>query len=261
MANGIHRLKARHIERLGPGKHSDGGNLYLLMKKGGAKSWLFIYTAANGKRREIGLGPINGVSMEVAREQAGALREAFHQGRDPQAERDRLRIAAAPPVTFKAAAEEYIASHRAGWKNAKHAQQWQNTLATYVYPEMGDQAVSTIGVPDVLAVLKPIWVAKPETASRVRGRIEVVLSFARVQGWRSGENPALWKGNLDHLLPARGKVRRVSHHAAMPYAQVPAFIEGLTKAARSTPPSAVSPWRPSGRRSATTGVRRPARGR
>ena len=131
-----------------------------------------------------------------------------------------------PPVTFKAAAEEYIASHRAGWKNAKHAQQWQNTLATYVYPEIGNLAVTAVGVADVLAVLKPIWVAKPETASRVRGRIEVILSFARVRGWRSGENPALWKGNL---LPARGKVRRARHHAAMPYRQVPTFMKELAK--------------------------------
>src|SRR5215813_9918097 len=106
MVHGIHRLKTRHIERLGSGKHSDGGNLYLLVKKGGAKSWIFIYTAANGRRREIGLGPFNGVSMETAREQAGALREALYQGLDPQGERDRLRVAAAPPVTFKAAAED-----------------------------------------------------------------------------------------------------------------------------------------------------------
>src|SRR5262249_29159698 len=100
MAHGIHRLKARHIERLGSGKHSDGGNLYLLVKQGGAKSWLFIYTAANGNRREIGLGPLSAVSAELAREQAQALREALHLGQDPQAERDRLRAAAAPPVTF-----------------------------------------------------------------------------------------------------------------------------------------------------------------
>jgi Arm DNA-binding domain len=115
MAHGIHRLKARHIERLGPGKHSDGGNLYLLVKKGGTKSWIFIYTAANGGRREIGLGPLNGVSIEVAREQVGALREALYQGLDPQAERDRLRVAATPPVTFKAAPEDNIASHKAGY--------------------------------------------------------------------------------------------------------------------------------------------------
>jgi integrase len=227
MARGIHRLRARHLERLGPGKHSDGGNLYLLVKKGGAKSWLFIYTAANGKRREIGLGPVNGVNVQAAREQAAALREALHQGRDPQAERDRLRVAAAPPVTFKAAADEYIASHRAGWKNAAHQQQWPSTLTAYVYPTMGALAVSAVGVAGVLDALKPIWTTKPETASRVRGRIETVLDYAKVRGWRSGENPALWKGNLAHLLPARAKVRRTKHHAAMPYSQVPAFMAAL----------------------------------
>jgi integrase len=227
MARGIHRLKARYLERLGPGKHSDGGNLYLLAKHGGAKSWLFIYTAANGKRREIGLGPVNGVSMEVARALAAALREALHQGQDPQAERDRLRVDAAPAKTFRDAAAEYIASHRAGWKNVKHAQQWCNTLETYAYPTMGALSVSAIGIADVLEVLKPIWATKPETAARVRGRIEVVLSFAKVRGWRSGENPALWKGNLDHLLPARNKVRRVKHHAAMTYRDVPAFLTAL----------------------------------
>jgi integrase len=227
MARGIHRLKARYLERLGPGKHSDGGNLYLLAKHGGAKSWLFIYTAANGKRREIGLGPVNGVSLDVARALAAGLRKALHQGRDPQAEHDRLRVDAAPAKTFKEAAEEYIASHRAGWKNAKHAQQWANTLETYAYPTMGALPVSAVGIADVLEVLKPIWATKPETAARVRGRIEVVLSFARVRGWRNGENPALWKGNLDHLLPARSKVRRVKHHAAMSYRDVPAFLTAL----------------------------------
>lgn len=228
MARGIHRLKTRHIERNTPGRFSDGGGLYLLVKKSGAKSWVFICTTPNGKRREIGLGAVNTVTLEAARTKATALRAAVELGRDPKTERDQLRNAGAPPATFKAAAEEYIASHKTGWKNAKHAAQWTATLKTYVYPTIGDVAVAAVGVDDVLKVLRPIWETKPETASRVRGRVEAVLDLALVKGWRSGENPARQK-LLRHALPRRDKVRRVKHHAAMPYRQVPEFLASLAE--------------------------------
>lgn len=228
MASGIHRLKAQHIERNVPGRFADGGGLYLVVKKGGTKSWAFICTAPNGKRREIGLGSLLAVSAEAARERAADLRAAVEQGRDPKTERDHLRKAAAPPVTFKAAAGKYIASHKAGWKNPKHAAQWTATLEAYVYPTFGDVAVAEVGIDHVLEVLTPIWETKPETASRVRGRIEAVLDLALVKGWRSGENPARQK-LLRHALPRRDKLRRVKHHAAMPYRQVPAFLSSLAE--------------------------------
>ena len=179
----------------------------------------------------MGLGPYPAVSLALAREEAATARGLVKSGHDPievrDAERARQRLAEANSVTFKAAAKSYIADNRAGWRNEKHAGQWTATLTTYAYPEIGDRAVSTVDVPDVLKVLKAIWATKPETASRVRGRIEAVLDYAKVQKWRSGENPARWKGTLDHLLPARSKVRRVEHHDAMPYADVPAFMTSL----------------------------------
>jgi integrase len=211
-----------------PGRYSDGGGLYLVVSAKGAKSWAFIYMR-DRKRRELGLGSLHDVSLVDARAKAAKLRSALDKGLDPQTERDRERAEAAPPCTFKEAAEQYIAAHRAGWRNAKHAQQWENTLATYAYPEIGSLAVAAVDVPHVLKVLKPIWVEKPETASRLRGRLEAVLDFAKAQKWRSGENPARWKGTLDFLLPPTGRVRRIKHHGAMPYAEVPRFMAALAK--------------------------------
>jgi integrase len=127
-------------------------------------------------------------------------------------------------VKFRECAENYIKAHRAGWRNAAHASQWENTLSAYAYPHVGALSVQAIDTSLVLKVLEPIWTTKPETASRLRGRVESVLSWAKVHGYRDGENPARWKGHLDHLLPAKSKVRRVRHHAAMPYADVPAFM-------------------------------------
>jgi integrase len=229
MANGINRLKPLTIaQQRTPGRFADGGGLYLTVSKTGAKAWVFLYMR-DGKRRELGLGAIADVPVTEARSKAATLRAVLDKGGDPQAERDRQRAEVAPPRTFKEAAEDYIADNRAGWKNEKHAAQWTATLTTYAYPEIGKLAVSAVDVPDVLKVLKPIWATKPETASRVRGRIEAVLDYAKVQKWRSGENPARWKGTLDHLLPARNKVRRVEHHDAMPYADVPAFMAALAE--------------------------------
>jgi integrase len=227
MRTGIHRLKPMQIERLRkPGRHSDGGGLYLAIGKGGAKAWVFLYMLA-GKRRELGLGALQDVPVAAARKKAAELRAVLDKGGDPQAERDRQRADAAPAVTFKEAAEQYIAAHKAGWRNAKHAQQWENTLTDYAYSEIGTLSVGAVATQYVLKVLSGIWTQKPETAARVRGRIETVLDYAKARGWRSGDNPARWKGTLDHLLPARSKVRRVQHHPAMPYAKVPAFLVAL----------------------------------
>jgi integrase len=136
-------------------------------------------------------------------------------------------LEAAKALTFKAAASAYVASHRAAWHNAKHAAQWESTLSTYAYPVIGALSVQAVDTALVLKVLEPIWTTKPETASRVRGRIEAVLDWARARGFRQGENPARWRGHLDNLLPARTKVRAVKHHAALPYDDVPAFMATL----------------------------------
>src|SRR5262249_11336079 len=151
-----------------------------------------------------------------------------HEGIDPiearRAERARQRLDAAKAVTFKQCAEGYINAHRAGWRNGKHAAQWSATLATYAHPVIGALPVQAVDTALVLKVLEPIWSMKPETASRLRGRLESILDYAKVRGYRDGENPARWRGHLDKLLPARSKVRRVEHHAALPYAELPAFL-------------------------------------
>jgi integrase len=162
------------------------------------------------------------------------LRRALHTGEDARDYRDRQRQQAAQErarrVTFESAAEQYITANRAGWRNAKHAAQWTATLTRYAYPTFGRTAVADVGVVDVLKVLQPIWATKPETASRLRGRIEAILDYSKVHGWRAGENPARWKGVLEMTLPARAKVRRVEHHAALPYAAVPKLLLTLTAA-------------------------------
>ena len=154
-----------------------------------------------------------------------------HDGIDPidarRAERLETRLNAAKALTFKDCAARYIASHRAGWRNPKHAAQWEATLATYAGPVMGGLSVQAIDTALVLKVLEPIWTTKPETAGRVRGRMESILDWAKVRGYRAGENPARWRGHLDKLLPARSKVRRVEHHAALPYAELPGFLVSL----------------------------------
>lgn len=189
-----------------------------------AKSWLFRYSIAGhrtktGKTasREMGLGSLSALSLADARERATECRKSLRDGVDPiEEQHNKRRKTAADRAkvrTFKWCAERYIAAHRAGWRNAVHAKQWPSTLETYVYPTIGSLHVHAIDTPLVLAVLEPIWTTKPETAGRVRGRIEAILDWAKVSGLRSGENPARWKGHLDHLLPARGKVRKVKRGA------------------------------------------------
>ena len=183
------------------------------------------------KRAGWGLAPYPAISLAKARELASNARTLKALGTDPldqrEADRAAARLAAVKTITFKQCAESYIKAHRVGWRNAAHASQWENTLRAYAYPHIGALSVQAIDTSLVMRVLEPIWTAKPETASRLRGRIETILNWARVRGYREGENPARWKGHLDHLLPAKSKVRRVQHHAAMAYAELPGFMYAL----------------------------------
>ena len=213
------KLTATMLRGLGPGRHSDGAGLYIVVKESGARSWVFMWKVS-GRRREMGLGSFPTVTLAKARTLADQHRASIAEGRDPLSER---RSESEP--TFGEAAEKFIGSIEAGWKNEKHRQQWRNTLSTYGAP-ITKKPVSHIGTEDVIAVLTPIWREKPETASRVRGRIERILDFAKARGWRDGPNPALWRGHLQAILPARGKLGR-GHHGAMRYADVPAFLVDL----------------------------------
>jgi len=231
MAHAINKLSAMQVNKLTkPGFHGDGGGLYLQITAGGVKSWLFRYMI-NGKARGMGLGPIHTVSLAEARGLALTARKQLLDGTDPldakHAEQATQKAAKAKAKTFDECAEAYIDAHRAGWKNEKHAEQWENTLATYASPVFGSLSVSAIDMTLVMKALEPIWSSKTETASRLRGRIESVLDWATVHGYRTGENPARWKGHLDHLLPKRSKVQNVEHHPALPYAEASAFMVEL----------------------------------
>jgi integrase len=212
------------------GMYGDGHGLYLQVAAGGAKSWVLRYKI-NGKPHHLGLGPLHAVNLAQARLRAADARRLLLDGYDPimarRAARAAARLAAAKTITFDEAAEAYITSHSAGWKNAKHADQWPATIRAYVSPVFGSLPVQAVDTGFVMRVLEPIWTTKPETASRLRGRIEAVLDWARVKGYRAGENPARWKGHLDHLLPARSKVRKIKHHAALPYAELNSFMADL----------------------------------
>lgn len=213
-----------------PGLYADGGGLYLQITKTGVKSWLFRYMR-EGKARGMGLGPLRTVGLADARAKALDCRRQLLDGNDPldkkKEQRVQQQIAAAKAITFEACATKFIEAHRASWKNAKHADQWTNTLTTYAYPVFESLPVSTIDTTHVMKVLEPIWTTKSETAGRLRGRIESVLDWATVRGYRSGENPARLKGHLDTLLPRLSRVRKVKHHPALPYAELPAFMEAL----------------------------------
>jgi integrase len=220
-------LTAKQVENAGAGMHADGDGLYLQVGTGGARSWVYRFTL-NGKERYLGLGAAADVPLKRARELAVDARRLRAEGVDPiehrRARREADRIDAAKAVTFKDVATQFIASHEVAWENSKHRQQWRNTLETYVYPVFGNLPPAQVDTALVMKVLAPIWPVKPETASRVRGRIEVILDAAKTQGLRVGENPALWKGHLANLLPSKKKVRRVRHHPAMPYEAIPAFM-------------------------------------
>ena len=214
------KLTARKVETAKPGKYSDGGNLYLIVSETGARKWVLRFTW-RGRAKEMGLGSAASVPLADAREKAAGARRKIAQGVNPIDERK--RDGGIP--NFGEMADDVRESLSAGFRNEKHKAQWKSTLETYAAP-LRAKPVDVITVDDVLAVLKPIWSVKPETASRVRGRIEKVLDAAKAKGFREGENPARWRGHLDHLLPRPSKLSR-GHHAALPYEAVAAFIAAL----------------------------------
>ena len=225
------QLSSLAISRLAkPGRYGDGGGLWLQVSASGTKSWLFRYMR-NGRARQMGLGPSPTVTLARAREKAADCRRVLADGLDPidarRAIATQSRLEIARQLTFRQCAEKHIACHEAGWRNDKHRAQWKSTLATYVFPVFGELPVAAVDTVLVLKVLEPIWTLKPETAGRVRGRIESILAWAKARGFRKGDNPATWRGHLDQLLPARAKVARVQHHPALPYLELPAFMVDL----------------------------------
>jgi integrase len=233
------KLSARFVQtvKFPPKWHSDGGGLYLRVTKEGNKSWVFIYPHPGkpGSQREMGLGSYPSASLEEARRLADRARQELRDGIDPIEKKKATKQAAATEqakvMTFDECATAYIKANRAGWKNDKHAGQWETTLATYATPIIGKLPVADIDKGLVLKVLEPIWKVKAETASRLRGRIESVLDWATAREYRSGDNPARWKGHLDKLLPKRSKIAAVQHHPALPYARIGAFMVELRKQA------------------------------
>jgi len=207
-----------------PGYYGDGGGLWLQVAKGGSKSWVFRFTL-NGKRREMGLGPTHTIGLAEARARALECRKQVLDRKDPIEQRKLAQ--ARDGMTFDQCAAAYIEAHRASWRNAKHAAQWSSTLTTYASPVIGQTPVAAVDTAAVMRVLRPIWSVKTETASRLRGRIESVLGWATTSGYRSGDNPARWRGHLQNLLAAPSKVAKVSHHASLPWQDAPALMARL----------------------------------
>ncbi|SDD72561.1 tyrosine-type recombinase/integrase [Rhodospira trueperi] len=229
------KLSAAKVRALNePGRYGDGNGLWLQVAAGAGgrmtKSWLFRYRF-RGRYRAMGFGPVALVSLEEARQKATEARRMIHEGIDPldqkRATEATERAQEASRVTFQDAAERYITAHAPGWKTDKQRQHWENTLALYAFPLIGALDVAHVDTPHLLKVLEPVWTEKHETASRVRGRIERILGWATTRGYRTGENPARWKGHLQHLLASPEKVAKVKHRPALPYADVPAFVTDL----------------------------------
>ncbi|HWY16499.1 MAG TPA: integrase arm-type DNA-binding domain-containing protein [Rhizomicrobium sp.] len=225
------RLAATKVAALKkPGRYGDGNGLYLQVSQWQTKSWLLRYQLA-GRSREMGLGSLTDVSLKEARDKARVARSMLIDGDDPidarDAKKQALRAESAKRITFKEAAGKYIAAHRAGWRNGKHAAQWTSTLTTYAYPVIGNLGVADIGTGHIVKILEAIWSTKTDTAARLRGRIENILDWATARHFRDGDNPARWKGHVESLLPAKSKVRQVRHQPAMPFEEVPAFVGEL----------------------------------
>ena len=220
-------LKVRSLVQ--PGRYGDGDGLWLQVRDANSRSWLFRYTR-HGHARQMGLGPLSDVTLADAREAARAARKMLRDGSDPLLTRRQAAEAsraAEKASSFQTVAGLYIAAHEGTWKNPKHRAQWRATLETYAFPAFGSLPVAEIGTGHVMKALDPIWRTKPETATRLRGRIESVLDYATARGWRSGDNPARWRGHLANLLPARNKVASVKHHAALPWTEIGGFMSSL----------------------------------
>ena len=202
----------------------------ILQVKGASRSWI-LRIPIGGKRRDVGLGGYPAIGLAQARNSARDIRIKVVQGIDPIQERRNqqaaLRVAQGKQKTFHEVASGFLGDRSPGWRNPKHRQQWENTLAVYAVPEIGNLFVKDIELAHILNILRPIWTTKTETASRLRGRLENVLDWAKVHGYREGENPARWKGNLDMILPAPNKTKKVKHHKALPYSQVGSFMVDL----------------------------------
>jgi integrase len=232
MAQG--KLTAADVAKLTqPGMYLDGGGLYLQVKGATQRSWVYRYSI-DGKARWLGLGSAREISLAKARERRDKHQVARRDGADPVADRKsavaQRRVAELKRRTFRDYAGQYVADHRQEWGNPKHAGQWMTTLARFVYPAVGDRPVAEVDTAAVLECLRPIWTKLPETASRVRGRVEKILDAAKVEGLRDGDNPARWRNHLQLLLPAPGKIRTVVHHAALPYREMPAVFADLRAA-------------------------------
>ena len=228
MARTLNRLSAFKVEKAKePGMYGDGGGLYLRVAEGGSKQWIYRYVT-NGRPRDMGIGPVHVLTLAEAREKAREASRLRLEGIDPiaakHAQRAAAAVAAASAMTFRQCAEGFIKDNEASWTNAKHRLEWERSLARYVLPTLCNLPVAAIDTPLVLKVIKPLWERVPETASRVRGRIENVLGWATVHHYRGGDNPARWNGLLEHALPT---VVKGEHHAAMAYAEVPAFMAKL----------------------------------
>jgi integrase len=237
MAHFVARLTALKVMKVkGPGMYADGAGLYLQVTGDGArrvaKSWIYRYTL-RGRARQMGLGSLSSFGLAEARLKAAECRRLKYEGIDPIDARDSKRVQAildaAQVLTFSQCAEQYVAVHRSGWRNRKHAAQWTATLKTYADPIIGAVPVQNVDTALVMKILEPMWSNKPETASRLRGRMQAILDWATVRGYRQGENPARWRGHLDKLLPARARVRKVKHHAALAYEELPNFMAALSR--------------------------------
>jgi integrase len=237
VARPTNRLSTLTLKKnLSPGLYADGGGLYLQVSQEGTKAWIFRFTRA-GVPRKMGMGPVSvkpddkRITLADARQKATAARSLLIDGIDPiearNAKRAQAALQDAQAVTFKHCADEYLKDNEGSWKNEVHRRQWASTLKTYVHPLIGNLPVAGVDTGLVLKILRPIWNTKPETANRVRGRIETILDWAKTHSYRQGDNPARWKGHLDNVLPKRSKVKRVRHHPALPYADVPELVADL----------------------------------
>lgn len=217
------QLTSISASKKGPGRHLDGDGLYLVVEPSGSRSWI-LRIVIHGRRTDMGLGGFRKVPLAAAREKAQRMREVVGAGGDPRLERE---VARAKRITFRTFSEQYVEDHRAGWKNAKHAAQWQSTLEAHAYPVFGDRVVGDVDSAAVVAALRPIWTKTPETATRLRGRLETIFDAAKAVGLRSGDNPAAWAGALEASLPRDRKKSRVVHHPALPYHEIRGFLQEL----------------------------------
>ena len=226
------KLNTRLVATAQNGLHADGNNLYLNVNTSrNSKSWIFRYSI-QGKRREMGIGSASLISLSEARNIAHDCRKLLKSGVDPLEHKQKIKLEATQQndkrISFKKAAEKYIEAHESGWTNHKHCAQWKNTLRDHVFPVIGDKCIADITLQDVIALLKPIWLSKTETAARVRSRMQKILDWSIALGYRTGENPARSE-LVTTQIPAPSKIKKVTHHKALPYNLLNEFVSELHK--------------------------------